>query len=520
MAEVAEQLAVWVTSPEGWPVKLLWLLEHRYTQASLSFAGLKGADAAAAAVLLDAGQQAGVSVHLAMLSIQESGSAMPRGGGRYGRRRYGRHDEEEDEEDQDFEVTDVTDRCQELTNWQSPDDTPPPVRTLPFEGEDLLPANVLEGIAPDEQSFSEATGNEGGTFERAWRRAALVLWPRLHADAVLAQREPDLTVPWLEAAAAAWVDGDLASPARARAMRIAEQVVRRWPTSHRIFGTTEQHARVLRVLVKLRADDAIEPFEPFGREVVSWLWHPSDADEALVAAFVHLGQSRAEPLLRSLIERHHRRPRECIALIERLSVPMPQMGPLFARLYVDGIRGDVYPEWIVRELRDLLGVLWPIGDGQLAEAAIAHALERFEIDRVLVPLATSLAADKHAGQGFERLRSAVIAHLTARLHSGAASPENLSQPADWDCTCEGCVSLRAFLASPTERTWSLKGAAPRRQHIEAQIERLGIDVETRVLRQGSPHTLVCTKSRRTQQRKADQRKADLDALTALGARPG
>jgi hypothetical protein len=55
--------------------KIVYLLEHQYTPASLSFAGLKNADAALGQVLTLAAQQAGCAVHLGIVHIEESGAA-------------------------------------------------------------------------------------------------------------------------------------------------------------------------------------------------------------------------------------------------------------------------------------------------------------------------------------------------------------------------------------------------------------------------------------------------------------
>ena len=46
---------------------------------------------------------------------------------------------------------------------------------LPLKEDELLPAGALDDAAPDEQRLTEATGNEGASFERSYRRAALVL---------------------------------------------------------------------------------------------------------------------------------------------------------------------------------------------------------------------------------------------------------------------------------------------------------------------------------------------------------
>ena len=50
---------------------------------------------------------------------------------------------------------------------------------------ELLPAGALDDAAPDRQRLTEATGNEGASFERSYRRAALVIWPRRRSADVL-----------------------------------------------------------------------------------------------------------------------------------------------------------------------------------------------------------------------------------------------------------------------------------------------------------------------------------------------
>jgi hypothetical protein len=57
------------------PEKLIIPLEHAYTPAELAFDKLKGADAAVARLLGTAAPKAGCDLHLALLTIWESGSA-------------------------------------------------------------------------------------------------------------------------------------------------------------------------------------------------------------------------------------------------------------------------------------------------------------------------------------------------------------------------------------------------------------------------------------------------------------
>jgi hypothetical protein len=48
-----------------------------------------------------------------------------------------------------------------------------------------LPPDAFEDLTPDELHFHEATGNEGASFERTYRRAGFVLWPATRRLAVV-----------------------------------------------------------------------------------------------------------------------------------------------------------------------------------------------------------------------------------------------------------------------------------------------------------------------------------------------
>ena len=69
---------------------------------------------------------------------------------------------------------------------------------FPFDEDELCPPDVFEDLDPDEQHFHEATGNEGASLERSYRRAGFVLWPRARRLAVLNQAGLSTTLPYLE----------------------------------------------------------------------------------------------------------------------------------------------------------------------------------------------------------------------------------------------------------------------------------------------------------------------------------
>lgn len=215
-------------SPEdGAPEKVVYPLEHAYSLAELDFAGLKGADAAAAALLRSAVPQADCDLHLALLSIEENGSAQYNGS--YRRRSRGYDDDDDSDE---FEVVEVHDRSEGLTGWRHPDGGPAALGEISIEDGEVSPPDALEDMEPDEEHFHEATGNEGASFERTYRRAALVLWPRRRHLAVINQAGPKATLPYLESLAARWIEegAERASPLWTEAHNLAGHMLETWPS--------------------------------------------------------------------------------------------------------------------------------------------------------------------------------------------------------------------------------------------------------------------------------------------------
>src|SRR3954471_22820485 len=116
-ARVAALLQAWCHAKrrpgDASPEKLVYPLEHAYTPAELGFTALKGADAAVAGVLATAAQQARCDLHLALLTVQESGAAEYSESYGSRRGRWGAEDE--------FEAGEVLDRYMTLSNWHRSD---------------------------------------------------------------------------------------------------------------------------------------------------------------------------------------------------------------------------------------------------------------------------------------------------------------------------------------------------------------------------------------------------------------
>ena len=197
--------------------KLIWLLEHDYSAAGLSFGTLKNVDAAIGRVLMAATERAGCALHAAIVRVEETGSGW-----------YGGYQEiVEDITDREFELYDIVDVDCWLDGWARPDGAPADYGALPLLPGELMPAGRLDSERPDSQRLLEASGNEGATIERLYRRAALVVWPKADSARLLAQAGAGSLAAFL---AGEWQRASAGAPTCVPIRDLASQVVEFWPS--------------------------------------------------------------------------------------------------------------------------------------------------------------------------------------------------------------------------------------------------------------------------------------------------
>jgi hypothetical protein len=536
-AEVTAVLRQWSAGKEApdddSPEKLLYPLEHAYTPAELAFAALKGADAAAAAVLVAAASAADCDLYLALVTIGESGSAEYTGYSGSRRRRWA----EEAEDEEDFEIVEVHDRTETLSDWRHPDGSQPTLGPLPFTEDELCPPEAFEELEPDEQHFHEATGNEGASFERTYRRAALVVWPRARRLAVLNQAGLAATLPYLAALTERWAESGegLSSPLWREAHELAGHMLETWPRqvgwSYGRSDTPGNTTTLLTLLSQLQDTARIDTF----LDILATAALSKGDTAALVQAASLLSPERAAALIEHLIgSRAATNLSACADLLAR-SVAAPVPGGAAglsgaATALVEALPGDparrpqrdpwsralpVEPGCLV----DLLTALGQI-DTALAERVADHILawpETYEPDAVLIPTVLGLIGTiaPQALVVIQRLRIAALEHLRARIAAPLEPPRDWVRASKIACSCAHCRELSIFLRDPNQKQWTFKAPEAGRRHVEESIRRSGCDLDLMTNRQGRPYSLVCTKNQASYERRARQRQEDLAHLARL-----
>jgi hypothetical protein len=533
-AQVVQLLRNWANA-EDEPDKLILPLEHDYTPAELSFSALKGADAGVASVLIKAAAEADCDLHLALVSIEETGSAEHTG--YHGRRRWSRG--EEQDEGEEFEVAEVINRGLILSNWRRPDGGEAGFSDFPFAEDELCPPDAFEGLTPDEEHFREATGNEGASFERTYSRAGLVLWPAARRLAVLNQAGLGATLPYLEDLTARWQasKASVQSPLWREADELSGHMLRSWPLSSWRADDEAEAGRMLDLLVHLGNAARIGAFLA---ELSAEGHYAARDNAAIVAAVALLPASRATELLVRIVRRNATAHLSacgdlllrCLAAAGGTTCDPQQIGGAL----IEALPGDpaqlkrvdtahvdrwerpepVKPGFVV----DLLTAASRI-DAVLATRAVEHLLawpKAYGPDDVLIPAARVFVnqAASTAWPAVRRLREASLDHLRRRIALPLEAPRDWARTNPLKCTCTDCCALGVFLVSLDQRQWRLKAPQDRRSHVEQSVRSAACDLDIGTERRGSPHTLVATKNQASYERRATQRRQDVEHLAALG----
>ncbi|MFN0029783.1 MAG: 2OG-Fe(II) oxygenase, partial [Acidimicrobiales bacterium] len=175
------------------PDRLVFLLDHQYTQRGLRWSQLKGDDATRADVLQVAADHAGCDVALAHAEVHETYDCEEPAPPWRGRRQTDwveeLDDDELDDNDDHGDNVSLGELIDSSVAITSADQSP-----ISFSGEvtnaELVTVTPSVELAPHTTEYTGFMGNWGNTMDRWYLRAAIVIWPRARAFAVQAKGDP------------------------------------------------------------------------------------------------------------------------------------------------------------------------------------------------------------------------------------------------------------------------------------------------------------------------------------------
>ncbi len=519
--------------------KFAWILEHDYSEAGFSFATLKNTDNAVAQVLVEATRLADCALHAAIVHIEESASVDW----------YGDWVREaEDVDESNYEVTDIESTYHWLDGWVRTDDTPAEYGKLDLDPEELLDEEAfknLESEPPDSQRLFEATGNGGASVERLYRRAALVIWHQANSLEVLAPAGAGALVSFLGAER----DREQAGATTIRSSREwAASMVEAWPMPPRFYSASNlqpwwQHcAKALRLLHDIGNRAALSGF----LENVVVPRYGTPMNDALAVVMSQADPKETGAFLDRLARSHlGPQPDGILDLVCRLcekledGSPTPWQSTLRETVLVicselpavcrpPENRNPGAPERQPDPLSaDTVGaffrLVWRYGLEKQATEAASFFIDQPGLvspDRCVPALLMALR-EEHGDRigewpAFEMLWRRGAAFLLNRSNRPPGPPTDWLIPTDGlPCKCEHCDALREFCRDPEASVRRFAVRQDLREHLRSQIRSSGIDMRYQTERKGSPHKLVCTKTRGSHERRLKEYETDVTEMRRL-----
>ena len=538
------------------PNRLVYLLDHEYTPRALKWSRLKGADASRAPLLREAANRADCEAILALADIKTTHSAFTDYDDyRYGRRhRDDDYDEDRDDhddasgDDSQYEIQELIDSEVTLTHWTGPDGTRLEQTSLFLHDTEVCASTPTGDFKPHESHYEGYMGNWGNTLDRWYHRAAVIFWPRGQAFANRAETSP------------AWALDELAAMASASGPRAARDTAATlgpfWDRAVR-SQTAEGRGGTTGVFGKaLRAADAVA--DPATAATLLCPFRVEDLTEVNVDSFGKITSGYGPQWTARLLGTWYGEDQPAWARgggQERAKWVADQLSGLCAALHA--AHG---PDTVTAQRLLTLSWEWLSGDIGAALASSPPSRRDQELSDLGKPLASALRAAAEIGASSTRdaisgytqeqgdavtalemsalravteplkdsaLRDADVGDLAAdcaaRLRVRLARPQRA--PGDWSvelpaggCTCDLCVTLRAFLAAPGRTVFEWPLAKQRRQHIHSRIEAAELPVTHVTRRQGRPYTLVLKKTDALFAREREARARDHAGLEWLAAR--
>jgi len=524
---VANILQSWIASDaEDRPDKLAITLDHQYSKDGLSWDTLKGVDRVKADVMREVGRRSGCVVHLAILTLHESGAADE------DEQDWGYDDEEGDSDDYDM----AEDFDSELTadDWIDDGGNPVAIGELSVEENEVVSSKGLDEIKP-EVDVEGFTGNEGLTIDHWYRHVAIFLWSAEDHFARICEGSLTTAIDTLHRMLSEWKKRPKAKQAEAKAecVRLARQILTHW---RKQVGDTDASG----IFAMLEELDELVLFQAFFQHAFQ-----SDPSFELPPSFLrdcekHGWASFTESLTELVRSATLTTLKPIAGLVGRItSIPfvgkrserLDLVKSLTSTLFTRLVHLDTAPEfasnWEQRGIDrsaiivEFLRATNATGDAKLTSRFIAHIQELPErypllptqinaltaLRSILTPpfpdLAPWLAECRHELEG-----------LTGVMPT---APVDFVRAAPLACSCATCKAINQFLLHPTHREHRIRAVQPLRTHAEQHVRRHNCDLDCDTDRKGSPHTLVLAKNTMSYQVRLNKYHDDMRHLETIKA---
>lgn len=522
------------------------MLDHEYTEHGLRWHLMKGEDRERVAALRAAAGALGLTVHLALMEVQESWTAVTEYQGRYQR-------------DGTVKPDELIERSASLDFWVDWAGRVGPHARLSIQESDTESFTETGPEHLVNEEYEGYMGNWGETLDYWYRRAALVI--QSPAAAERSRFALDFAGALKDLGALARGPQSARQEAFAQARRVQDLLTRQVTSDGRkLLAAYADIAAVLpddAAALELLRDFNPATFLPVDTKALkvlqaargeAWLqllikaWgHPkeawkqqlqwrlsvaasdqdaggdkgeADTGEGVAGApdgYAQLWPAKLAPFVGACLDAGLT-PTVVAALLENLWI--------FNLQQKDAQEAGQSPA--VRKASQAARVRAVVDLVQAVQAAaspaphLATLVDHVLGQPMLYPLTELASLALALGPEGSVLRGHMVDALnTALAHPPRAEDDHSLADIEWTCRCADCKPVQAWAASPTAEALILPMAQARREHVVQKLKDTGAHFKTETLRQGSPHKLKLHKPTQLRQAEQSRRQAWQQALERL-----
>ncbi len=548
----AKKILSRLKTPEGKSEKLIYFLDHMYSEKGLSIESLKGRDAGVFQVLKHAAKTAELNLYLGIVHIKESGIA---------EEDYGYDDYESNYSDDDYEILEVFDETHEVDILLDSAGTPTKLGCIKINDGECLPVDALKNTKPDSSNYYGATGNEGASFDRAYLRAAIVIWPDEKYNDICINNGPDSAIGRLKELGRAVRKSR--GPAKVNARKIftefAKSAIQSWSRKVKELGEANSYYDDYKpkILNSEQLQNALNTFNLVRDEKLTLQLlketlpdhYISKLNPLLAECCEYLDPYKIEPFLDELMcqKTHKGFPFDMMDLWARIANSIPDYPILnsllrFLLKTMDDYKMEDLPpvprfRWIPQAMKDIsdgqvegfqpeivIEFLSAIQNSNTADS-IPAALQSitgntllFPGDKILFPVLEKSEAFPLEMHVKEKLWNACVQFYLNRSQLPPPEPTDWKvdfQPDERDKNDPVIKQLKKFALDPKNQKWEIAIAQAGRRTIENAILMYQLPMTHETIRKGSPYKLVCCKTRDPYHREMQQYDKDISELKSL-----
>jgi hypothetical protein len=384
------------------------------------------------------------------------------------------------------------------------------------------------------------------TYDRWYRRAAILLWPERRQFEVLCDDDGRRLIPMLVEMIAQWrrSGAEGSAPLKAQCGALAAAILTTWPAVPRPWHVRsfDRNRKEPEDVLPLLA--ALEDPELVGKYLGEVMVRDQtiEPSPALTSIGQEYGWATFRPALLALVRSTTARTLERdVRLLERVCTVSPgqagwsELCAELAETLVTHLatidrqsprpssgRSDLDRASVLAGLvRSLIAADQPA----LLELVLDHAMAQPELYPLLGVQMAALGSLQPWLAKNLRAPNATLSRWVAWCREGLEAltaeaprePTDFRRSAEIRCKCQRCTGLKRFLESPSESVYRYAAAQADRGHLESTIESDRLDVACKTEEKGRPYTLVCTKTKASYEASRQAYQQNLEHLATVRA---